>query len=193
MYKRTLNSYNQRDLGRVFTELDRVIENVVKGKLYPMLERSLERANRAINRRLTARMSKLHPWVICFEVAMPKEVFNLLYKTILGESSYGLKIEECPRTVTLRFTKLERLVALFNRFIECKRFKKQLPGGKGHVQVIVDEENKSVFKYVIKEDILKTELWVLEPIWHKPTLTQTKVYIYIYIYRASRPPPRLPP
>ena len=65
--KRTLNSYNQRDLGRVFTELDRVIENAVKakygslqhrakyeqGKLYPMLERSMERANRAINRRLT--------------------------------------------------------------------------------------------------------------------------------------------
>ena len=78
LYKRTLNSYNQRDLGRVFTELDRVIENVIKakygslqhrvkyeqGKLNPMLERSMERANCAINSRLTTSMSKLHPWVI---------------------------------------------------------------------------------------------------------------------------------
>ena len=64
-------------------------------------------------------------------------------------------MEECSRTVTVRFTKLARLVALFNRFIECKRFKKQLPGGKGHVEVIVDEENKGVFKYVIKDEILK--------------------------------------
>ena len=167
--RKTLNNYNQHDLRRMFTELDRVIEDIVKakygslqhrpkyeqGKLYPMLERSMERAHRTIYRRLTAQMSKLHPWLICFEVAMPQEVFNLLHKTILGESSYGLEMEECSRTVTLRFTKLARLVALFNRFIECKRFKKQFPGGKGHVEVIVDEENKGVFKYVIKDEILK--------------------------------------
>ena len=141
----------------MFTELDCLIEDVVKanygslqhhpkyeqGKLYPMLERSMERAHCAIYRRPTAQMSKLHPWLICFEVAMPQEVFNLLYKTILGESSYGLEMEECLHTVILRFMKLARLVALFNRFIECKRFKKQLPGGKGHVEVIVDEEKQS--------------------------------------------------
>ena len=141
----------------MFTELDCLIEDVVKanygslqhhpkyeqGKLYPMLERSMERAHCAIYRRPTAQMSKLHPWLICFEVAMPQEVFNLLYKTILGESSYGLEMEECLHTVILIFTKLARLVVLFNRFIECKRFKKQLPGGKGHVEVIVDEEKQS--------------------------------------------------
>ena len=123
-----------------------------------MLERLMERANRAISRRLTPRMSKVPPWLICFEVAMPQEVFNLLHKSVLAESSYGLEMEECCRTVSLKFTKFERLVALFNRFTDCKKFKKELPGRKGHVKVIVNEENKGVFKYVIKDEVLKAEL-----------------------------------
>lgn len=169
---KTSNRYNSRDLSRTFNELNQVVEDVVKakygrlqhrheyeqGKLFPMLERVMERSSRAILRRMSPRMSKLHPWLVCFEVAIPQEVFGLLHKSILGESSYGLEIEESPRCISLKFTKLRRLVVLFNKFIDCGGFEKQFKGGKGHAKVIVDSEKKGVFNYMLKEEILKGQI-----------------------------------
>ena len=36
-------------------------------------------------------MTKLLPWVICFDVTMPQEVFNLLHEGVI---SYGLDVLE---------------------------------------------------------------------------------------------------
>ena len=58
----------------------------------------------------------------------------------------------------MKFTKLRRLVVLFNKFIECGGFQKQLNEGKGHVKVIVDSE-KEVFEYVLKEEVLRGKLY----------------------------------
>ena len=51
--------------------------------LYPMLERIMVHTKNGINRRLTARMSKLHSWKVRFEISMPQEVFDLLHKGII--------------------------------------------------------------------------------------------------------------
>ena len=127
LLERTLNRYNFRDLSRTFAELDQLVEDAVKakygglqdrpmyeqGKLYPILERIMQRTNSAIDRRLTPRMSKIHPWVIRCDVAIPREVFNL-HKSILGESRYGLGVSEDSRTMTLNFTKFRRLMILID-------------------------------------------------------------------------------
>lgn len=98
LIQKTSNRYNLRDLSRTFSELDRVAEDVVRAKygslehrhefeqarLFPVLERVMEKTHRTIIQRLTPRMSKLYPWLVCFDVSMPQEVFNLFLKTILG-------------------------------------------------------------------------------------------------------------
>ena len=82
---KTRNTYRLQDLSATFRELDRVVGNVVKAKygrlqdrhknemanVYPILERIMERTNRGIFRRLTPRMSKLHPWVVLVDMGMP--------------------------------------------------------------------------------------------------------------------------
>ena len=168
----TSNSHRSIDLSATFKELDRVVADVVKAKygklqyrhenemakIYPMLERIMDRVNRAIYRRLNPRMSKLHPWLVCFDVGMPRELFDLLYKNILSESCYGIEVKEGPRSVTIWFAKLRRLVVLFDKFVNCEGFEKELKGDKGRVKVVVDGERKGSFEYKIKEEILKVKL-----------------------------------
>ena len=44
----------------------------------------MDRAKTAIIHRLSPRMSIVHPWMICFDLSMPHEVFDPLNKEILG-------------------------------------------------------------------------------------------------------------
>lgn len=88
--RRISNVHKLRDLDQTFQALGKVAEAVVKGKYGPlrdryqheicpissMLERTMIRAKKGIYRRLSPRMSKIHPWMICFDVPMPQEVFN---------------------------------------------------------------------------------------------------------------------
>lgn len=97
-------------------------------------------------------------WLVGFDLAMPREVFNLLHK-IVGESKYGLEIQGTPRCVTLAFTKKRRLVVVFEKFIDCKGFEKQLKDGKGHVKLIVDAEKKGIFEYMVREELLRAKLY----------------------------------
>ena len=75
MQQRIANGHKLRDLDITFNRLNYVAELVVKGnfegirdrpkykiaELYPMLQRCMIRAKCAIDRRLSQRMSKLHP------------------------------------------------------------------------------------------------------------------------------------
>ena len=113
-------------------------EAVVKGKygplrygyeheishVYPMLECTRTRAKNENNRCLSPWMSKIHPGMICFDAPMPQEVFNLLNKGIVNRTSYGVDVSEKPGSVTITFTNMRRLCALFNKFEE-------LGAGKG--------------------------------------------------------------
>ena len=87
------NGHKLRDLNGTFNELVKVSEAIVKGKfgllwhrqkieitsLYPMLERTMVHAKNGINRHLTARVSKLHPCKVYFDILMPQEVLDLLH------------------------------------------------------------------------------------------------------------------
>ena len=53
------------------------------GELCPMLQRSMVRPKTAIIPRLTPKMNIAHPLMICFDLPMPHEVFDLLNKEIL--------------------------------------------------------------------------------------------------------------
>ena len=75
-----------------------------------MLERTTIRAKNGINRRITPRMSKIHPSMICFDVPMQQEVFSLLNKGIVNRTSYGVDVSERPGSVTITFTKYEKTV-----------------------------------------------------------------------------------
>ena len=83
------------------------------------------RAKDGINRRLTARMSKLNPWKVRFDIPMPQEVFDLLHKGIIKRTSFGVEIVERPGSVTITFTSLRKLCVLFNQFEDCSDFQKQ--------------------------------------------------------------------
>ena len=118
-------------------------------ELYPMLQRCMIRVKCAIDRPLSPRMSKLHPWMIVFDLHMAREVFNFLHKEILGRTRYGLEVEEKPGSVKITFFSLRRLCLLFDRFEGCESdgFIKQLGEGKGQAKLIVSDDKKGVMSY----------------------------------------------
>ena len=154
---------------KTFKELDQFAEAIVKGKfgplrhrheheithVHPMLERIMIRAKNGINRRLSTRMSKLHPWIVCFDVSMPQEVFALLHKGIVNRTSYGVDVLEKPGSVTMTFTNMRRLCVLFSQFEDCQGFTKELGGGKGVIKLIINDRKHGTLKYKIKEEILQ--------------------------------------
>lgn len=166
--RRISNVHKLKDLDQTFKALEKVADAVVKGKygplryrheheinhVYPMLERTMIRAKNGINRRLTSRMSKLHPWMICFDVPTPQEVFSLL-KVIVNRTSYGVDVLEKPSSVTVTFTNKRRLCALFNKFEDCEAFTKDLGAAKGVVKLIVDDTKNGIIRYNFKQEILQ--------------------------------------
>ena len=62
-----------------------------------MLQRSMVLgAKTTIIRRLSPEMSIVHPWMVCFDLPMPHEVFDLLNKEILGLTRVGIEAENTP-------------------------------------------------------------------------------------------------
>ena len=166
------SGFKLKELDQTFRELNWLAENIVEGNLgplrdrlkyklapiYPMLERIMIRMKNSINRRLSPRMSKLHPWEVCFDIAMPSEVFDLLYKEIISRTRYGIEVDEHANSVTITFKNLRRLCHIFVKFEDCQEFKKQLGDGNGHVQLIVSSEKEGTLKYRVKDEILKVNL-----------------------------------
>ena len=105
-----------------------------------MLQRSMVRAKTAIIRLVSPKMSIVHPWMICFDLPMPHEVFDLLNKEILGLTRFGIEVEDTPGSVTITFSDLRRLSYLFDQFQDCGRFRKHLGKGKGEAKLIVNSE-----------------------------------------------------
>ena len=169
--RRISNAHKLRDLNITFNRLNKIAELVVKGnfggirerpkhklgELYPMLERCMIRAKSAIDRRLSPRMSKLHPWMVVFDLPMPQEVFNLLHKEVLGRTRYGVEVEEKPGSVTITFFSLRRLCHLFDQFEDCGEFIKQLGEGKGQTKLIVSAEKKGIIVYKEKSECLQAK------------------------------------
>ena len=133
-------------------------------RLCPMLQRSMGRAKTAIIHRLSPKMSIVHPWMICFDLPMPHEVFDLLNKEILGLTRFGI---DTPGSVTITFSNLRRLSYLFDQFQDCGGFRKQLGKGKREAKLIVNSEKKETMVYNAKEQILRAKffLWILEFVW----------------------------
>ena len=173
LQQRIANGHKLRDLDITFNRLNNVAELVVKGnfegirdrpkykiaELYPMLQRCMIRAKCAIDRRLSPRMSKLHPWMVVFDLPMAREVFNLLHKEILGRTRYGLEVEEKPGSVKITFFSLRRLCLLFDQFEGCESdgFIKQLGEGKGQAKLIVSDDKKGVMSYNEKAECLQAK------------------------------------
>ena len=167
--RRISNGQKLRDLDITFNRLNKVAELAVKGnfgairerpkyklgELCPMLQRCMIRAKCAIDRRLSPRMSKVHPWMVIFDLPMAQEVFNILHKDVLGLTRYGLEVEEKPGSVTITFFSLRRLCHLFDKFMDCGGFIKQLGEGKGQVKLIVSQEKKGVMIYNAKAECLQ--------------------------------------
>ena len=84
-----------------------------------MLQPSMGRAKTAIIHRLSPKMSIVHPWMICFDLPMPHEVFDLLNKEILGLTRFGI---DTPGSVTITFSNLRRISYLFHQFQDCGGF-----------------------------------------------------------------------
>ena len=87
----------------------------------------MDRAKTAIIHRLSPKMSIVHPWMICFDLPMPHEVFDLLNKEILGLTRFGI---DTLGSVTITFSNLRRLSYLYDQFQDCGGFRKQLGKGK---------------------------------------------------------------
>ena len=85
-------------------------------EICPMLQRSMVLAKTAIIRRLSPKMSIVHPWMVCFDFPMPHGVFDLLNKEILGLTRVGMEAEDTPGSVTITFSSLRRLSHLFHQF-----------------------------------------------------------------------------
>ena len=119
----------------------------------------MDRAKTAIIHRRSPKLSIVHPWMICFDLPMPHEVFDLLNKEILGLTRFGI--------VTITFSNLRRLSYLFDQFQDCGGFRKQLCKGKGEAKLIVNPEKKETMVYNAKDQILRAIffLWILEFVW----------------------------
>ena len=126
-------------------------------RLCPMLQRSMVRVKTAIIRRLSPKMSIVHPWMICFDLPMPHEVFDLLNKEILGLTRFGI---DTPGSVTITFSNLRRLSYLFDQFQDCGGFRKQLGKGKREAKLIVNSEKKETMVYNAKEQILRAKFFM---------------------------------
>ena len=126
----------------------------------------MDRAKTAIIHRLSPKMSIVHPWMICFDLRMPHEVFDLLNKEILGLGLTRFGIDT-PGSVTITFSNLRRLSYLFDQFQDCGGFRKQLGKGKREAKLIVNSEKKEIMVYNAKEQILRANffLWILEFVW----------------------------
>ena len=127
-----------------------------------MLQRSMGRAKTAIIHRLSPKMSIVHPWMICFDLPMPHEVFDLLNKEILGLTRFGI---DTPGSVTIT-----RLSYLFDQLQDCGGFRKQLGKAKGEAKLIVNSEKKETMVYNAKEQMLRGKcfffFWILEFVWY---------------------------
>ena len=95
--------------------------------------------------------------MVCFELPMPQEVFDLMQKEILGISRYGIEVETKPGSVAISFSSLRRLCNLFDKFEDCGGFRKQLGEGKGEAKLIVNDEKKGTMVYNGKEEILRAK------------------------------------
>ena len=127
-----------------------------------MLQRSMARAKTAIIHRLSPKMSIVHPWMICFDLPMPHEVFDLLNKEILGLTRFGIEVEDAPGSVTITFSNLRRLSYLFDQFQGCGGFRKQFGKGKGEAKLIVNYEKKETMVYNAKEQILRANVFFMD-------------------------------
>lgn len=168
---RISNAYELRDLDITFQELNKLVESVVKakfgglrqrpkhslGELYPMLQCSMIRVKTEINRRLCSRMSKLHPWMVVFDLPMQQEVFNLLHEVTLGCTRYGVEVEEKPGSVAIIVFNQGRLCPLFDQFGECVGFLEERGEGKGQAKLIVNEKKKGTMTYNVKDEILRAK------------------------------------
>ena len=108
----------------------------------------MDRAKTAIIHRLSPKMSIVHPWMICFDLPMPHEVFDLLNKEILGLTRFGI---DTPGSVTITFSNLRRLSYLFDQLEDCGGFRKQLGKGKGEAKLIVNSTKKGTMAYNAKD------------------------------------------
>ena len=75
---------------------------------------------------------------------------NLLNKGVVNLSRFGVDVLEQPYSVTITFSSMSRLCALFNKFEDCQGFTNKLGVGKGEVKLIVDDR-----KYKYKEEMLE--------------------------------------
>lgn len=117
-----------------------------------MLQRCMIRAKCAIDCRLSPRMSKVHLWMVVFDLPVAQQVFNILHKDILGLTRYGLEVEEKPGSVRITFSSLRRLRHLFDKFMDCGGFIYHLGEGKGQAKLIVSQEKKGVMIYNAKAE-----------------------------------------
>ena len=133
-------------------------------EICPMLQRSMVRTKTAIIRCRSPKMSTVHPWMVCFDLLMPHEVFDLLNKEILGLRRVGVEAEDTPGSVTITFSSLRRLSHLFDQFEDFGGFRKQLGKGKGEAKLIVNSEKKETMVYKSNEEILRAKffLWMQE-------------------------------
>lgn len=53
--------------------------------------------------------------------------------------------------MTITFTNMRRMCALFNKFEDCKGFAKELGAGKGLVKLIVDDSKNGIIRYNFKQ------------------------------------------
>ena len=114
------------------------------------------RVKTAIIRRLSPKMSIVHPWMICFDLPMPHQVFDLLNKEILGLTRFGI---DTPGSVTITFSNLRRLSYLYDQFQGCDGFRKQLGKGKREAKLIVNSEKKETIIYNVKEQFLRAKFF----------------------------------
>ena len=80
---------------------------------------------------------------------------NLLNKGVVNLSRFGVDVLEQPYSVTITFSSMSRLCALFNKFEDCQGFTKKLGVGKGEVKLIVDDRKNGIMKYKYKEEMLE--------------------------------------
>ena len=164
LFKRSKN--DEKFVDDVFKEFSVLMETVLEKHdgllahvecheivdIWPMTRRCLQKLHESILRRLQSTPTSSSPYCCSFTREVPKEIFNLIWKRIISNNSFGHTVNITPCRITVTITDKRKVTYLFNRMNQdgiitekAKLLKKEFRDG-GVAEVLISETHPFILK-----------------------------------------------
>lgn len=158
----------------VFKELDGLMETVFEKHselithkecheivdMWPMTRRFLQKLHEGIYRRLRSTPTSSSPYYCSFTREVPKEIFNIMWKRIINNNSFGNTVNKTPCRITITITDKRKAVYLFNRMnkdgiiIEKEKLLKREFPDSGVAEVLISQTQPLIMKFSLNTEVL---------------------------------------